>query len=79
MLNDREILTYFPTRIASVIDHELKKLEINMNYLEEIRLRSNRPLILKLADSEKKLDIGIRTEDILETLQHACDNSIQRI
>lgn len=76
MLNDREILTYFPTRIASIIDRELKKLEINMNYLEEIRLRSNRPLILKLADSEKKLDIGIRTEDILETLQHACDNSI---
>lgn len=75
MLNDREILTYFPMRIASAIDRELKKQEMNINYLEEIRLRSNRPLILKLTDGERKLDVCIRTEDILETLQHACDNS----
>ena len=76
MLNDRKILTYFPMRIASAIDCELKKQEMNINYLEEIRLRSNRPLILKLTDGERKLDVCIRTEDILETLQHACDNSI---
>lgn len=76
MLNDREILTYFPMRIASAIDRELKKQEMNINYLEEIRLRSNRPLILKLTDGERKLDVCIRPEDILETLQHACDNSI---
>ena len=57
MLNDREILTYFPMRIASAIDCELKKQEMNINYLEEIRLRSNRPLILKLTDGERKLDV----------------------
>lgn len=76
MINYNEILCYFPYKIASMIDRELKKEEVNAGMLEEIRLRSNRPLLLKLGEQERKIEILVTTEEILETLQHACDNSI---
>ena len=44
--------------------------------LEEIRLRVNRPIILKYNQQEKMLSYTVKTEDILETLEHICENSI---
>ena len=75
MVNYNEILRYFPLKIGMQIDKELKQ-DANYNVLEEIRLRSNRPLMLKLGQTEKIIDVLVETKDILETLQHACDNSI---
>lgn len=75
MVNYNEILRYFPLKIGMQIDKELKQ-DNNYNILEEIRLRSNRPLMLKLGQTEKIIDSMVETKDILETLQHACDNSI---
>ena len=75
MVNYNEILRYFPLKIGMQIDKELKQ-DNNYNTLEEIRLRSNRPLMLKLGQTEKIIDTLVETKDILETLQHACDNSI---
>lgn len=76
MVNYNEILKYFPLKIGSVIGRELKNNDDNYNKLEEIRLRTNRPVILKFTQGEKLLEEIVEIEDILETLQHICDNSI---
>ena len=44
--------------------------------LEEIRLRVNKPIILKFNQTEKLFDYHVTTEDILETLRIICENSI---
>lgn len=71
-MNYNEILKYFPIRVGQVISKELD----NNENLEEIRLRSNKPIILKFTNKEKILKGFIETEDILQTLQSICDNSI---
>ena len=76
MVNYSEILRYFPLKIGMLIDRELKKDDVNVSELEEIRLRTNRPIILKMSSKEKVLEGIVEAEDILETLQHICDNSI---
>lgn len=44
--------------------------------LEEIRLRSQRPIILKFHDGEKVIKYTVTTEEILSCLQMICENSI---
>ena len=68
-----EILKYFPRRIASNLEEYLKQ---NNNLIEEIRLRSERPIIIKHSKGEEILKITVSINEILETLQHICDNSI---
>lgn len=68
-----DILKYFPKEMSEKIT---KYLENDTQLLEEIRLRNNRPIILKFSRSEKELNVIVKTQDILETLQYICDNSI---
>ena len=70
--NVEDVLEYFPSQI---------KLEINKccyinEKLEEIRLRTNRNIILKIGKEEVILNYVINTNEILEILQRICDNSI---
>ena len=67
-----DVLKYFPKTIHEEISNELNEKEL----LEEIRLRNNRPLILKFSSKEKNLKKYVTTNEILETLEHICDNSI---
>ena len=67
-----DILKYFPKNIYEEIQKGLDEEEL----LEEIRLRNNRPLILKFSNKEKILKKSVNTNEILETLEHICDNSI---
>lgn len=71
-MNYTEILNYFPTKVGQVI---LKQINNNQN-LEEIRLRAGKPIILKFTNEEKVLQGIIEIQDILQTLQNICDNSI---
>lgn len=79
MLNINEILTYFPRRISSEIN---KKISLNknsdeINFLEEIRIRASKPVILKYTNLEQVIDTLIVTkEEIQEILQYICNNSI---
>lgn len=64
------ILIYFSKKIS-------QELELCLNeQLEEIRLRANKPIILKYDTYETKLKYITKTEDLLETLQNICENSI---
>lgn len=75
-MNSESILSYFPNKIYI----ELKKY-INENsniimMLEEIRIRANKPIILKFNQEEKVLNYIISSEEILDILQKICENSI---
>lgn len=66
----QEILSYFPMKLRK----ELEKL--NLENLEEIRIRNSRPIFLKIGQDEIQVDYIVNTEDLLEILQRICDNSI---
>lgn len=72
-LNMEEILNYFPSNIRNIIFEEVKD---KYETLEEIRLRMNRPIILKFIDNEKVIKYSINAEEINTTLQAICENSI---
>ena len=65
-----EILDLFPKNISNQISN------VNLTNLEEIRLRVQKPIILKFPDKEVILDYIISQDEILRTLQFICDNSI---
>ena len=69
-----DVLEYFPYNIREKL---IKEININ-NYklLEEIRIRVNRPIILKFNNCLKKIEYLISTEDILRILEYITENSI---
>ena len=69
-----EIINYFSKSIFFELDN-IKK-EINFNDIEEIRLRTNKNIILKLSENELILDYKVTTSDILETLEKITENSV---
>ena len=70
-MNIDNILKCFPNHIREVLRNS-----IDANILEEIRVRNNLPLILKLGENEKVLEYKITTEDINYIFQKICENSI---
>lgn len=73
MINSvKEVLEYFPYNILNKIIEYGNKLDS----LEEIRVRANRNVLLKIGQDEFKVDYIININEILEILQRICDNSI---
>ena len=70
MKSKKEILDYFPINIREQLE------KCNLDNLEEIRLRTNKNIILKDGQEELILNHIINTQEILEILQRICDNSI---
>lgn len=69
-----DVLEYFPSNIRMCL---IKEINIrNYKLLEEIRIRVNRPIILKFNNELKKLDYIITTEDILRILEYITENSL---
>ena len=64
------ILNFFTNQIASIISQN------NLENLEEIRIRTNNPIILKFTYNETILDYKPKQEEIIKILQLICDNSI---
>lgn len=65
-----EILNFLPEILKQKI------ISANMNNIEEIRLRTTKPVILKNNIEEKVLDYIITQEAVLQVLQRLCDNSL---
>ena len=79
MANLNEILTYFPRRIANSINKKLQQIANSeaRGMIEEIRIRTQKPIILKFTNEEYVLeDTLASSEEVLETVQTICDNSI---
>lgn len=65
-----EFLKYFPQHIQTILAKE------KLNLLEEVRVRNNLPLILRLGQVQKILNYIINTEDINYIFQKICENSV---
>ena len=69
-----DVLEYFPNNIRICLLNEINSR--NYKSLEEIRIRVNRPIILKFNNELKKLEYIITTEDILRILEYITENSM---
>ncbi len=72
MNNIKDILEYFPEKIKTKISEKGDNLE----KLEEIHIRANRNIILKIGEREEKIYYIVTSKEIIEILQKICDNSI---
>ena len=68
-----QILKYFPINIKVILEKEIGEKK---NSLEEIRIRVQKPIILKFNSGEKIVRYFITQEEILNILQYVCENSI---
>ena len=67
------VLSYFPENLEKLI---LGEIVDKIGNLEEIRLRINRPIILKLSDEEIVIKYNLTREEILNIMGRICENSI---
>lgn len=71
------LLNYFPENISKILEEYFKEeTKEKEKLIEEIHLRTNKPLILKFSNYEKIFKHTVTSEEILETMGHICDNSI---
>lgn len=68
-----DILKYFPEKIRDVIKSEIKDM---YDFLEEIRVRVDKPIILKFSNLENIVRYKVSPDEILNILQLVCENSI---
>ena len=61
---EEEILKYFPCNIYNLLKKEID--DDNKNIIEEIRIRCNRPIILKLRKKDKIIDYSINPCELLQ-------------
>lgn len=69
-----EIFNYFSKNIRDAIISNLK-IE-TYHFIEEIRLRNTKNIIIKLADKEIVIDYKVSSEDLIETISLISENSI---
>jgi len=69
-----DVLEYFPNNIKEKLMKEINRN--NYKLLEEIRIRVNRPIILKFNNCIRKIEYIIKTEDILRILEYITENSM---
>ena len=67
------ILKYFPDKLQNAINEQIKEKK---EFLEEIRIRVNKPVILKFNEFEQITRYLVNSEEILDILQAICENSI---
>ena len=67
-----EILDYFAENIKQYIEKEI----IYKQDIEEIRLRTNKPIIIKDSNGNTILEHIVTTQELLETFQKICEHSI---
>lgn len=70
--NVKEVLEYFQTCIRD----KIMNFENKLDNLEEIRIRTNKKILLKIGQDEYEVNHIVNTNEILEILQRICDNSI---
>ena len=62
--------------LAENIKKEIKQYMSNIQHIEEIRLRTNKPIILKNSNGNNLLIHIVSKEELLETFQKVCEQSI---
>lgn len=68
-----EILSYFSSKIQEKLKGEIENYPLSIS---EIRIRTNCPIILKIGQDEKIIMYKPSCEEVSETLNYVCNNSI---
>ncbi len=69
----KKIIEYFPDKLRGILYEQIKDKD---NELEEIRIRNEKPIILKFNKEENIIKYNVNSEEILTILQLICENSI---
>ena len=76
MKDINEILRYFPNKIYEVLSNLFNENSKITNELQEIRIRTDRPILLKLRNEDFILQYNTSQTEILHILERLCENSI---
>ena len=76
MRDIEEILRYFPSQIYVLLKNTLIQDRKLQRDLQEIRIRVERPILLKTRQADIMIDYQISTSEILQILEKLCENSI---
>ena len=71
-----EILIYFPNKLYQIFSNLFQENPKALNDLQEIRLRADRPIILKLREKDLILQYNISQSELLGIMERLCENSI---
>lgn len=71
-----EIIRYFPINLYNLLKMTFEKNRMFENDLQEIRIRVNRPILLKLRQADVVIEYIISNREILQILEKLCENSI---
>lgn len=76
MKDIEEILKYFPNSVNSLLKSTLIQDRNLQKDLQEIRIRVERPILLKTRQADIVIDYQISSSEILQTLEKLCENSV---
>ena len=71
-----EILNYMSANIKEILMKNLENHKLNPINIEEIRLRTNKQIAIKEGQNIIFLDYIVKQEDVLETFEKICENSV---
>lgn len=71
-----EILRYFPVNINNILSNLINNNKHIESDVQEIRLRVNRPIIIKIKQNNIAIDYIVNQKEILQIIEKLCDNSI---
>ena len=71
-----DILRYFPNKIYQIFSNLFQENIKLVDEVLEIRIRANRPIILKLRERDLMLQYNIQQSEILQIVERICENSI---
>ena len=71
-----EIFKYLTEKVKNEIEKYFQKNRKQVEELQEIRIRSNKPIILKIGQATKILKYIVKQEDVLEIFERICENSV---
>ena len=69
-----EVFNYFPTSIKDKLQQEIEKNQ--ESFLEEIRIRVNRPILMKWNNNSSFINYVVSSEDILQIMEKITENSV---
>ena len=72
----KEILKYFPMNIYNLLIEAINQNENLKTELREIRIRANRPIILRLRNVDIVIEYKVTSNEILQIVEKLCNNSI---
>ena len=72
----KEVLEYFPESIKLELNKLLSEHEELYDQIEEIRIRNNKPIIIKVEQNNIILKYIVSEKEIIEIFEKICENSV---